>query len=533
MAAISRRAISARTSGWARSRARWTWRSACPAATVGDGGTAGRPAARARALAVAAASASVDAGHSVSRPRCWRRRGASGEAAFYLPAQAPDARHRGAVPAVPRSRQPTRSRRSGRPRSWRRAWPSSAGGCGRIPAAPATWWTSCWRRRSGAAASSPSKRWPSPGIRALQIFRGGARRPGPRSDAALLCRGAAHARGRFPRGHGRRVPDHRHRGGPGEGTREHRRALRHRRARARMPGASRRSGTWRMRWRRGALAGASPNGRAVTDLRSRAALSRLRRGHHGRPGRNGLLPAPAHHGPRCLDGDDRRRAHPGLERPPRCRRSATPTATASRTSTSPSPSGLPNRLYRARGDGTFEDATERAGLAVLDDTSQVLFADVDNDGDQDLVLSLSAGPALFLNDGTGRFTRVPDAFHFDRATPGLAHVDGDGRLRPRRLPRSLPVRLFVLLRRGRGQGGHAHALLRRPQRPARACCSATTATVTSSRPPTTPASTSGTTATTSPRPGPITTATAGPTSWWRTTSAGRTCTTTGDGATGR
>ena len=26
------------------------------------------------------------------------------------------------------------------------------------------------------------------------------------------------------------------------------------------------------------------------------------------------------------------------------------------------PAGLPNRLYRARGDGTFEDVTERAGL---------------------------------------------------------------------------------------------------------------------------------------------------------------------------
>jgi len=76
------------------------------------------------------------------------------------------------------------------------------------------------------------------------------------------------------------------------------------------------------------------------------------------------------------------------------------------------PSGLPNRLYRNRGDGTFEDVTERAGLAVLDDTSQSLFADVDNDGDQDLILSTSAGPVLFLNDGTGRFTRVPGAFHF-------------------------------------------------------------------------------------------------------------------------
>jgi Tfp pilus assembly protein PilF/peroxiredoxin len=96
------------------------------------------------------------------------------------------------------------------------------------------------------------------------------------------------------------------------------------------------------------------------------------------------------------------------------------------------PAGLPNRLYRARGDGTFEDATERAGLGVLDDTSMSLFADVDNDGDQDLVVATSAGPALFLNDGTGRFTRVPGAFHFQQGLQGspmsmaMADYDRDG-----------------------------------------------------------------------------------------------------------
>jgi Tfp pilus assembly protein PilF/peroxiredoxin len=96
------------------------------------------------------------------------------------------------------------------------------------------------------------------------------------------------------------------------------------------------------------------------------------------------------------------------------------------------PAGLPNRLYRNLGDGTFEDVTERSGLAVLDDTSESLFADVDNDGDQDLVLTLSTGPALFLNDGHGRFTRVKDAFRFQdrlRGTPmsiAMADYDRDG-----------------------------------------------------------------------------------------------------------
>jgi Tfp pilus assembly protein PilF len=96
------------------------------------------------------------------------------------------------------------------------------------------------------------------------------------------------------------------------------------------------------------------------------------------------------------------------------------------------PAGLPNRLYRARGDGTFEDVTERAGLGVLDDTAQSLFADVDNDGDQDLVLATGTAPLLFLNDGTGRFSIAAEAFRFERPLQGsltsiaMADYDRDG-----------------------------------------------------------------------------------------------------------
>jgi Tfp pilus assembly protein PilF/peroxiredoxin len=84
------------------------------------------------------------------------------------------------------------------------------------------------------------------------------------------------------------------------------------------------------------------------------------------------------------------------------------------------PHGFPNRLYRTRGDGTFEDVTERSGLGILEDTQHALFADVDNDGDQDLVLLPSSGPILFRNDGTGHFTRDPDAFRFARPLQGAA-----------------------------------------------------------------------------------------------------------------
>ncbi len=96
------------------------------------------------------------------------------------------------------------------------------------------------------------------------------------------------------------------------------------------------------------------------------------------------------------------------------------------------PAGLPNRLFRARGDGTLEDVTEAAGLAVLDDSAQSLFADVDNDGDQDLVRATGTSPLLFVNDGKGRFSRTADAFRFARPLQGsltsmaMADYDRDG-----------------------------------------------------------------------------------------------------------
>jgi Tfp pilus assembly protein PilF/peroxiredoxin len=84
------------------------------------------------------------------------------------------------------------------------------------------------------------------------------------------------------------------------------------------------------------------------------------------------------------------------------------------------PHGFPNRLYRAHGDGTFEDITERSGLGILEDTQHALFADVDNDGDQDLLLLPSSGPILFRNDGIGHFTRDPGGFRFAHPLQGAA-----------------------------------------------------------------------------------------------------------------
>ncbi len=98
------------------------------------------------------------------------------------------------------------------------------------------------------------------------------------------------------------------------------------------------------------------------------------------------------------------------------------------------PAGLPNRLYRNRGDGTFEDVTEKAGVGVLDNTACALFADFENKGRQDLLVVCGSGPLLFLNQGNGTFSLKRDAFKFASAPQGtfthaaIADYDGDGRL---------------------------------------------------------------------------------------------------------
>jgi tetratricopeptide (TPR) repeat protein/peroxiredoxin len=82
------------------------------------------------------------------------------------------------------------------------------------------------------------------------------------------------------------------------------------------------------------------------------------------------------------------------------------------------PAGLPNRLFRNRGDGTFEDITDRYGLGILENTACALFADFDNDGRQDVIVVRANGPLLFLNQGDGRFLLQPEAFKFANPPQG-------------------------------------------------------------------------------------------------------------------
>ncbi len=69
-----------------------------------------------------------------------------------------------------------------------------------------------------------------------------------------------------------------------------------------------------------------------------------------------------------------------------------------------------NELWRNRGDGTFENITQTAGVGLPDKLCIApSFADYDNDGDPDLyVTTVRMGNVLFENDGKGRFTDVTE-----------------------------------------------------------------------------------------------------------------------------
>lgn len=88
----------------------------------------------------------------------------------------------------------------------------------------------------------------------------------------------------------------------------------------------------------------------------------------------------------------------------------------------------PDVLYRNLGGWRFEDVTATSGLAAEDLFSTgAVFADVDGDGDVDLVAtSLGGGKRVLFNDGNGRFG---DAVELGGQTgamsAALADIDGD------------------------------------------------------------------------------------------------------------
>ena len=95
-------------------------------------------------------------------------------------------------------------------------------------------------------------------------------------------------------------------------------------------------------------------------------------------------------------------------------------------------------LYRNRGDGTFEDVSAQAGFTSVLATNGAVWADLDNDGDQDLYVTALSSQRnyLYINDGAGGFTEqavarsaeAPTGTDSSRLSPAAGDYDRDGYL---------------------------------------------------------------------------------------------------------
>jgi hypothetical protein len=66
--------------------------------------------------------------------------------------------------------------------------------------------------------------------------------------------------------------------------------------------------------------------------------------------------------------------------------------------------GMPNRLFVQNSDGTVRDASAAAGVDFFESSRSALLLDLDNDGDQDLVVATVAIIVFAENNGRGIFT---------------------------------------------------------------------------------------------------------------------------------
>ena len=101
--------------------------------------------------------------------------------------------------------------------------------------------------------------------------------------------------------------------------------------------------------------------------------------------------------------------------------------------------GMPDKLYRNNGDGTFSDVSAPSGFTANNQTNGAAFADLDRDGDQDLYVTGTGDLRnyLYINDGSGVFTEqaiargaetnlpYPYTYRFGQSV-GLGDYDNDG-----------------------------------------------------------------------------------------------------------
>ena len=94
------------------------------------------------------------------------------------------------------------------------------------------------------------------------------------------------------------------------------------------------------------------------------------------------------------------------------------------------PEGAGNRLYRNGGDGRFVDVTEASGLSHQGWGQGAAFADVDNDGDPDLLVTYYGAALLYRNRGDGTFVECGEASGLAQVgwhvSAAFADYDADG-----------------------------------------------------------------------------------------------------------
>jgi hypothetical protein len=84
-----------------------------------------------------------------------------------------------------------------------------------------------------------------------------------------------------------------------------------------------------------------------------------------------------------------------------------------------------NRLYRNKGDRTFEDVSVKSGLAKTGWAQGVCAGDIDNDGHTDLYVTYWGKDVLYRNRGNGTFAEVALETGSERWGTGCAFVDYD------------------------------------------------------------------------------------------------------------
>lgn len=114
----------------------------------------------------------------------------------------------------------------------------------------------------------------------------------------------------------------------------------------------------------------------------------------------------------------------------------------------------PNLLYRNQGNGSFRDVTAAAGLREPDKSNTSVFVDADHDGDLDLYVGNTGANRLYQNSGNGSFSDVGERMGiaggvYSTSDVAFADFDEDGDIDLLVVNHNANSNLYTNLRQGR------------------------------------------------------------------------------------